>query len=258
MIDEIQKRVNIQLEDMSQDMRGEVKAIRISVPREHHVREVCSNFDRSQAQQAINRGEAWRWLAQGKYVLCGPKYEWFRKCFAHKRIAWQKAEEEVEELIKELARTRLAEFMCGFEYEGWASDRLIEIEDCCPAREYWFSLPLTRVLTNLRYEQYGEEEWIQRVVQHICNQTRRKRNMLSSQFNYIKDRIMYLCNDLDRGRPSNRHLWEYVQEWLPDYKSTSRFIIGREKQDEEYQTNDSVKFGSLAHTYPSYECEGAR
>tara|TARA_Y100000004_G_C8858058_1_gene387716 strand:- start:106 stop:894 length:789 start_codon:yes stop_codon:yes gene_type:complete len=244
-------------QEYSSEHNTKIKLVDITIPTTQNLQQWKPHLSEEECLQAIANFTAYRVTFDGIETVHGPQYDWFKLCFAQKRIDWQDAQRDVDLLIRKLAETKFENLFFHEDRHSDVHHAQTSMNDKNPYREYHFTSTITRKYDVLGDFRVDEDPFKEMLIHNVRRSIRRKRNEVRSYMNHVNDGVRYIHNELTRGRPSNRNLYNYVQDYLPrSYHATSRFIIGREMPDLEPENKEDVKFGSHADSYPAYECEG--
>lgn len=209
-----------------------------------------------QMDSLLEDNKAHRVKASGSITFEGPRFEWYNKCIAWKRVAWNNASDDTIQMVKDLATfdaTKIAPDV----YDMHAPNTM-NIQQRRPIQhesgvdmEYTFTLKQTTAFPELDINHnVGFEEMV------MCMFTKmrsRVRTLWRHHF-WVNSDFEQRERDLSRGRPSNRNLYAYVNDYLPRHHVASSYIIG--KANPEYdEVTENTRLGSETD-YPEYETEG--
>jgi hypothetical protein len=235
---------------------GWTKLHNIEYPQVRHILAASEGCDNERAKYLLNENLAYRYSYSGVIRINGPLYEWYDKCFAKKRIKWQNARVEVDLLIRKIALHKCLDNQPTDHHADIVNNHIVENDDGI-THDFEFATTQTRTYARLARLKDDTALFDENLIELIKNDIRRRRNMMRSYYDHYICSIEHMEHELNRGRPSNRNLYEYVQDRLESgYRSVSRFIIGREDQELAPNPIDDIVFGSQESNYPAYECEG--
>ena len=209
-----------------------------------------------QMDSLLEENKTHRVKATGTITFEGPRFEWYNKCIAWKRVAWNDESDATIQMVKDLAMfdaNKIAPDLYDMHTPNTMSilqRRLIQHHDGVDI-EYTFNLVQTTAFPDLDItHNVGFEEMVMCMFSKMKNRVR----TLWRQHFWVNAEFEQRERELSRGRPSNRNLYAYVNDYLPRHWKASNYIIG--KANPEYDdVHESTRHGNETN-YPEYETEG--
>lgn len=216
----------------------------------------------AKANRLIRTNRAHRFKFSGKLVYEGPRYEWYNRCIAWKRVNWHNEVEAVTEMVEALAGYDAIRCSCELSAIGddrvtWLSQENLK-HSAGVDIEYKFEFNMTQVIDR-DYMHCGaeyESEFRNYAIE-LFRKPRSRARSVHRSLSWIPNEISQREHDTARGRPSNRNLYQYVMDNLPYHRPMACYIKGKAVPENDTHVNEEAKFGEHGQEYPEYETEGS-
>ncbi len=210
-----------------------------------------------EAERIISKQVAWKFDIEGSCLVRSVTKGFFRECFAWKRVEKDGAEERVNALLLALV-SHYHSNTFDYDHSDFFSNSINDTYESAGRRYLARRLSYVKRMKAVMIEiqDLGGVEDIPRAVSEAMyaratHLARRAWNFTS----HYRSTIEEIQEKYSLGRRSNRWLHRFILDEMTEvYEPYARYIIG--KASNEPTNNTPAVFGSLAHTYPRYECEG--
>jgi len=210
-----------------------------------------------EAERIISKQVAWKFDMDGSCLIRSFTKGFFHQCFAWKRVEKDGAEEGVNNLLLALVDHYHSNTF-DYDHSDFFSDSINDTYESAGrrymARRLSYAKRMKAVMVEI--QDLGGAEDIPQAVSdamyaRATHLARRAWNFTSHYRSAIED----VQEKYSLGRRSNRWLHRFILDDMASrYAPYARYIIG--KASNEPTNNAPAVYGSLSHTYPSYECEG--
>jgi hypothetical protein len=210
-----------------------------------------------EAERIISKKVAWKCDIEGSCLIRSYTKGFFNSCFAWNRIEKDGAEEGVNNLLRALVDHYHSNTF-DYDHLDFFTESVNDTYESAGRRYLARRLSYTKRMKAVMVEiqDLGGVEDIPQAVSdamyaRATHLARRAWNFTSHYRSSIED----VQEKYSLGRRSNRWLHRFILDDMANaYAPFARYIIG--KASNEPTNNAPAVYGSLAHTYPRYECEG--